>query len=180
MNRAGTAVLFLIVGILLLPITGWLYLRFGHAPVAVADPTFPFEEHLAQSTLHARIDRERPGNDPVPVNETTLQEGPTTYLHACSFCHGVPGTESSIGNNTFPGTPQFFRARPAGNHPPQDLARRAGSYHWYIDNGVRLTAMPSFRKVLSDREKWEAANLLANRESNLPDSVKKILSQPVN
>ena len=57
MNRAGTAALSLLAGILLLPITGWLYLRFGHAPVAVADPAFPFEEHLAQSTLHARIDR---------------------------------------------------------------------------------------------------------------------------
>jgi thiosulfate dehydrogenase len=181
MKRAGTAILFLFLGVVLTPATVWLYLHYGHPPVAVADPMFPFEETTARSTLRARIDHERPTSDPVPVNEATLQAGANTYIRACSFCHGVPGTESDIGNNTFPHTPQFFRARPASaaNRPPVDLARRAGGYHWYIENGVRLTAMPSYKKVLSDTEQWEVANLLAGRDNGLPDSVKKILATPL-
>jgi thiosulfate dehydrogenase len=181
MKRAGiVAILFLIIGILLVPACGWLYLHYGRPPVAVADPMFPFEETTARSTLRARIDRERPTSDPVQVNEATMQAGANTYMQACAFCHGVPGTESTIGNNTFPRTPQFFRARPAGNRPQADLTRRAGGYHWYIENGVRLTAMPSYKKTLTDTEQWEVANLLAGRENPLPDSVKKILATPLN
>jgi mono/diheme cytochrome c family protein len=180
MKRAGTAILFLIIGIVVVPACAWAYLQFGGPPVAVADPLLPFEETIAKSALHARIEHERPTHDPVPVNEATLKEGATVYMSACSFCHGVPGTESKIGTNTFPRTPQFFRPRPAGNRPPPDLARRAGGYHWYVEHGVRLTAMPSFTKTLTDTEQWEVSNLLAGRENPLPESVKKVLATPVN
>ena len=39
--------------------------------------------------------------------------------------------------------------------------------------------MPSYKKVLSDTEQWEVANLLAGRDNGLPDSVKKILATPL-
>jgi thiosulfate dehydrogenase len=184
MKRAGIAIVFLILGILLTPAVVWLYLHYGHPPVAVSDPMFPFEETTARSALRARIDRERPTSDPVPVNESTLQAGATTYMSACAFCHGAPGMESTVGNDTFPRTPQFFRARPAGsgggNRPAPDPTRRAAGYHWYVENGVRLTAMPSFKKTLTDTEQWEVANMLAGRDNGLPDSVKKILATPLN
>ena len=175
MKRAHIALLFLILGIVLVPAAGWLYLHFGRPPVAVADPMLPGEEEIARSTLLARVDAERPRNNPVPINEATLQEGASIYMSECAFCHGVPAIESQVGVNTFPKTPQFFRHHATGNRPP-DSANRAAAYHWFVENGVRLTAMPSFKHVLTDREQWEVANLLAVSETPLPESVKKVLA----
>lgn len=168
-------ILFFVFGVAVVPCAAYLYMQSGHPPVAVADPMFPMEEQMARSVLHARIERERPGSDPVPFNEPVLKQGAAVYMSECSFCHGTPSGESQIGVNTFPKTPQFFKAHPGGNRA-QDVARRAASFHWYIDNGVRLTAMPSYKNILADNDQWAVANLLANREQPLPESVTKILA----
>jgi thiosulfate dehydrogenase len=170
-------ILFFLLGIACVPAFGWLYLRFAHVPVAVSDPMFPMEESMARTALRARIDRERPHADPVSVDNASLTEGAYIYKNECAMCHGSPGNESKVGNNTFPRTPQFFRARPGGNRPQQDLTRRAASYHWYVENGVRLTAMPSYRHILSDKQQWEVSNFLANRDGQLPDNIRSILAQ---
>jgi len=47
-----------------------------------------------------------------------------------------------------------------------------------VDNGIRLTGMPSFNKTLSDTQRWQVSLLLANADKDLPDPVKKILTQP--
>jgi hypothetical protein len=39
-------------------VAGFLYLRYGHPPVAVADPPFPDEETIVHIPLDARINRD--------------------------------------------------------------------------------------------------------------------------
>src|SRR5690242_3687271 len=55
----------LIIGLLLLPALGYLYVRFGYAPVATAAPPLPFEKQLARMALHARIAAEAPTSAPM-------------------------------------------------------------------------------------------------------------------
>jgi thiosulfate dehydrogenase len=38
--------------------------------------------------------------------------------------------------------------------------------------------MPAYSKVLSDTEMWQVSLLLKNADKDLPDPVKKILTEP--
>ena len=48
----GRLLLGVVIGIILVPVAGWTYLKYGHPPVAVADKPFPFEVCYPRS--HAR------------------------------------------------------------------------------------------------------------------------------
>lgn len=175
MKRVTTSLVLFILGVATVPAVVYFYVSFGHPPVAVADPMFPGEEAMARSALHLRVQRERAAIDPAPFDEATLKQGASVYMSECSFCHGVPSGESQIGLHTFPKTPQLFKPRPLSSNPT-DATVRAASLHWFVDNGVRLTAMPSYKGILSDNDTWAVANLLAVRDKPLPESVKKVLA----
>jgi mono/diheme cytochrome c family protein len=51
----------------------------------------------------------------------------------------------------------------------------AGETYWKIANGIRLTGMPAFGKVLSDTEMWQVSLLLKNADKEMPDPVVKLL-----
>ena len=50
-----------VAGLLLLPLAGYLYLAFGHPPVATADKPLPLESRIVSIPLRAR------SIDPSPV-----------------------------------------------------------------------------------------------------------------
>ena len=50
-----------------------------------------------------------------------------------------------------------------------------GKTYWKVANGIRLTGMPAFGKVLSDTEMWQVSMLLKNADKEMPDPVMKIL-----
>ena len=52
----------------------------------------------------------------------------------------------------------------------------AGETYWKVSNGIRLTGMPSYNKVLSPIQMWQVSLLLANADKGLPDPVKAILT----
>ncbi len=65
----------------------------------------------------------------------------------CASCHGLDGrTPSEIGRGMYP------RASDLGSAPAQEWSDIEP--FWIIKNGVHLTGMPSFGKVLSDEEIW--------------------------
>jgi hypothetical protein len=51
-----------------------------------------------------------------------------------------------------------------------------GETHWKVENGIRLTGMPSFKKVLTDTEMWQVTLLLANADKPLPPAALDILN----
>jgi mono/diheme cytochrome c family protein len=53
--------------------------------------------------------------------------------------------------------------------------RGASGDFWRVKNGIRLTGMPSFEKVLTDDQMWQVVALIANRR-NLPPEVKAALA----
>ena len=58
------AILAFVLGLIILPVFGWLYFRFGYAPVATASSPMPFEKQLAHMALKQRIDKEAPKSSP--------------------------------------------------------------------------------------------------------------------
>ncbi len=176
MKKVAIAIVFLVLGILIVPLFAWVYLNYGHPPVAVADPSFPMEARIVSKPLSNRIKAEMPSSSPIPINDTTLATGAAIYVKQCSFCHGIPGTPSKIGAEMYPDAPQLWVKHHNGtvvgvSDDP------VGATYWRVKNGIRLTGMPSYVKLLTDTEMWEVSNLLSVADKPLPASVQQTLAQ---
>jgi thiosulfate dehydrogenase len=170
-------VLGLLIGLLLLPIGAVVYFHFGHPPVAVADSPFPLEGQIAHVALNARIDTQAPKSAPIEPSPDNLLAGAAVYRKECAACHGLNPAASSFGGNMFPEAPQLWQAHGHGvvgvsDDPP-------GETFWKVDNGIRLSGMPSYRKVLNPVQEWQVALLLANADKPLPPAVAYLLQQPL-
>ena len=174
LNRFAIALLFFVLGILAVPVAAFVYLGHGHPPVAVADPSFPAEAAIVHNPLQVRIHREMPGASPVPVNETTRTEGAAIYKQQCAFCHGLPNHPAAIADNVFPGAPQLWE-RHHGGAVVGVSDDPVGETYWKVKNGIRLSAMPSYVKLLSDNQMWAVSNLLAGADKPLPSNAEKLL-----
>ena len=167
----------LVIGALLIPIAAILYFHFGHPPVAVTDPAFPMEERIVQIPLNARIDAEAPKSAPIEPSAVNLQTGAAIYRQECAACHGLYLTDSSFGGSMYPDAPQLWR--PHGNGVVGVSDDPPGETFWKVDNGIRMSGMPSFRKVLNQTQEWQVTLLLANADKPLPPQVLSLLQQPL-
>lgn len=160
----------MILGWIVLPLIGLLYLRFAYVPVAVNGPAIPFEELLAGTAVQARIAREAPTKAALPPSEENLLAGAVIYRERCIECHGLPGSVPSMAaKGMYPPPPQFFERKVMGNDP-------VGQNYWIVANGIRLTGMPGYRQSLNDQQLWQVSQFLSNRAS-LPASVVNLLSR---
>ena len=161
-----------VIGLIVLPIFGWLYFRFGYAPVATASSPMPFEKQLAHSALKARIRKEAPKNSPLPPSDENYRAGARVYRSHCAVCHGLPGqAESTTSKGMYPKPPELFKDHGVTDDP-------AGETYWKIENGIRLTGMPAYTGSLSETEMWQVSLLLANADK-LPPPVREALEQPL-
>ncbi|HEX4773448.1 MAG TPA: cytochrome c [Bryobacteraceae bacterium] len=147
-----------LIGIVVLPAFGYLYFRFGYAPVATAASPFPFERSLAHMALNARIEKEAPKAVPIETSTENYQAGVTLYRTHCAFCHGLPGQAQSLtSKGMFPRPPQLFEGHGVTDDP-------AGETYWKIKNGIRLTGMPAYSGGLTEKEMWQLSIMLANAD----------------
>jgi mono/diheme cytochrome c family protein len=74
----------------------------------------------------------------------------------------------------YPDAPPLWEKHHSGNvvgvsdDPP-------GETYWKVANGIRLTGMPSYNKVLTDAQMWQVSLLLANADKPLPPAALDIL-----
>ncbi len=50
-----------------------------------------------------------------------------------------------------------------------------GESYWKVKNGIRLSGMPSYQKVLNDTEMWEVSNLVSVADKPLPQGAQAYL-----
>src|SRR5262249_8693214 len=142
------------------------------APAAATDPPLPFEQTLARGALSARIQREAPNRDVSGLPTAQLIAGAEVYQKDCAFCHGLPDQPDSVaGDGMFPQAPQLFIPDDGVTDAP------AGVTYWKVQNGIRLTGMPSFKATLTDQQMWNVTALLA-RADKLPPAVMDALKPP--
>ena len=54
-----------------------------------------------------------------------------------------------------------------------------GETYWKVANGIRLTGMPSYTKILNETQMWQVSVLLANADKPLPPQVMESLKKPL-
>jgi mono/diheme cytochrome c family protein len=166
-------VLGIVVTVGVIVVGGYLYLHYGHPPVAAADPAFPMEAQIVHVPLEARIQREIQ-QPPFPASEDAFESGATVYKNECAFCHGLPGQDSKFGNAMYPSAPQLFKKHKQGNVVGVS-DDEPGEIYWKVKNGIRLTGMPAYQHILDDSDMWDVSLLLKNADQQLPDPVTQIL-----
>jgi thiosulfate dehydrogenase len=166
----GRFLVGLVVGLVLMPIVVLAWFRFGHPPVAVADPPLPKEKLITSLPLQARIHSEMPATAPIPLNEDNLVAGAQIYRDQCAACHGFQSKPSSFGAHMFPAAPPLWQ-----KHRNNDVVGVSddpiGETFWKVANGIRLTGMPSYKNVLTDTQMWQVSLLLANADKPLPPAA---------
>jgi mono/diheme cytochrome c family protein len=162
-------VLGLIIGVIIVPLSVYLYFLTGMAPVATTAPPMPFEKMFARMALHARMNKEVPKTVPIPADDSNLMAGAQLYKENCAVCHGLPdGKETDIAKGMFPDPPKLMQGKGVTDDPP------AESY-WKVAGGIRMTGMPGFQKTLSNTQMWQVSLLVANADK-LPQAVKDSLA----
>jgi mono/diheme cytochrome c family protein len=112
---------------------------------------------------------------PIQADENAFDAGAEIYRDQCAACHGFHGKPSSFGGQMFPPAPQLWEKHSnssvvgVSDDPP-------GETYWKVANGIRLTGMPSFKKVLTDTEMWQVTLLMANADKPLPPAAVDIVS----
>src|SRR5208282_5734952 len=104
----GRIVFPIILGLALAPLAVMAWIRWGHPPVAVADKPLPFERQITSVPLNARIQRELPGNPPIPADEGNFVVGAQIYRDQCAACHGFYAKPSALAGHMFPSAPQLW------------------------------------------------------------------------
>ena len=165
-----------IFGIVLVPLAILAYLTYGNVPVAVSDPPLPHERQLVHLPLNSRIQKEMVGTHMEP-DQANLTAGARIYTERCAYCHGLHGKPTAIGDHMYPDAPALLEAHQSdpgvvgvSDDPP-------GETYWKVENGIRLTGMPSFKTQLSDSEMWQVTLFVANANKPMPPAVLDILNR---
>lgn len=174
MNSMGRILLGIILGLALAPLLVYGWFRYGHPPVAVADNPLPFERQITHVPLNARIDREMPKSVPIQADEPNLDAGAQIYNDECAACHGFNGKPSSFAKHMYPSAPQLWVKH--GNSSVVGVSDDPpGETFWKVNNGIRLTGMPSYHNVLSETQIWQVTLLLSNADKPLPPAALQLV-----
>jgi thiosulfate dehydrogenase len=162
----------LIVGLIAVPLLGGAYILCGFAPAAVTDKPFPLEAFVAGAALESRIHRSAPKGDLSSFTDVDLLAGAEVYRRGCG-CHGLPGQNPAQNPAErppamFPPPPQLFTPDGYVTDDP------VGVTYWKVKNGIRMTGMPSFAALFTERQMWQVAALLAKADKLPPEVVEKL------
>ena len=86
--------------------------------------------------------------NPLHSDPEVLSQGRQVYLQSCAVCHGSDGHgQTAVGQGMYP--PAMDLTSPHVQHwsDPQMF--------WIIENGVRMTGMPSWKETISADDGWK-------------------------
>ena len=91
--------------------------------------------------------------NPLPETDEVVSQGQEVFLGSCAQCHGPDARgDTSIGRNMYP--PAMDLSSPHVQHWSD------AELFWIIQNGVRLTGMPSWKSSISDNDTWKLARFI--------------------
>jgi mono/diheme cytochrome c family protein len=163
-----------LAGFLLVPLIAICWFSSLTLPVAVADKPLSIEPLITSRPLASRIKKEMPPKAPFEPDEESLTNGAQVYRDQCAVCHGFHGKPARIGNRLYPAAPPLWEKR-ANSAAIGVSGDPLGATYWKISNGVRLSAMPAYKGLLTGSQLWEVSQLLAGADKPLPPQVIDIL-----
>jgi mono/diheme cytochrome c family protein len=110
--------------------------------------------------------------NPLPETDEIVSQGQEVFLGSCAQCHGPEARgDTNIGRNMTP--------------PAMDLTSAHVQHwsdaelFWIIQNGVRLTGMPSWKSSISENDTWKLARFIHHLPSlNAASASTAVPSQP--
>lgn len=148
---AAGAASFFVGGI----IVAFLVIEFGWFDISAADAHMPIVRSFVHRVMIHGVGQ-RAADVPVPatVPAAFVANGVCEYQQHCQMCHGGPGVARDAWANGLNPTPPYLidsRAR----WTPQEL-------YWIVSKGVKMTAMPSWKMSMSDKQIWSVVAYLEN------------------
>jgi mono/diheme cytochrome c family protein len=119
-----------------------------------AKPPSREETRLANAAKDVVIPLEAGGmKNPLPESDEVVSQGQQVFLESCTVCHGPDGrAQTHLGQSMDP--------------PAMDLNSSHvqhwsdGELFWIVQNGVRLTGMPSWKSSISADDTWKLARFI--------------------
>ncbi|HXN52606.1 MAG TPA: c-type cytochrome [Candidatus Acidoferrum sp.] len=161
--------IFGIVTMILILALGLFYALLGFASMRADNPPSKMETTLATYAMDASVARAAPKlTNPITADETNLVAGARLYSAHCTLCHGDPAhPKSPLADSLNPRAPQFT----------DDMADMPESQNFYIlQHGIRWTAMPGWKNVLSEQQTWQLVTLLSHMH-DLPPAAKQVFAE---
>ncbi len=170
MSRLLWFVLGILFAIAVIVVGGYFFVTSGGVSMYTTAAPLPLEERVAHLAMHASFEKARDEKSPVPSNEESLVAGARVYMKACEGCHGLVDKSSPLVHAMFPHPPQLLNDEMVTDDP-------VGVTYSKVTNGIRLSGMPAFDKMLSPTERWQVSLLLAHAD-NVPRAAKQVLAAP--
>jgi thiosulfate dehydrogenase len=152
----ATAVVVLLLAV-------FCYVRLGFVDPRADVPIGSLESKIAMPALDAAVDRRAPDTkNPLQPTDENLTAGIKVYQTNCASCHGdIHQPHGALADGFYPRAPQFLEDAP-------DMPENQNFY--IIQHGVRLSGMPAWKQVLSEKETWQVTTLLSHLDK-LPPQV---------
>lgn len=171
----GRLIFGIVLGLVLAPCLVLAWFKWGNPPVAVTDKALPYERQIVSVPMHARIDREMTPTPPIMPDEANLVAGAQIYREDCASCHGLHARPSTYAAYMYPQAPQMWEKHHNGSVVGVS-DDPTGETYWKVANGIRLTGMPAFDKILTETQMWQVSVLLANADKPLPPAAVSVLN----
>jgi thiosulfate dehydrogenase len=161
--------IFGIVTMILILVLGLLFGLEGFVSMRADNPPSRIETILTGRAMDASIARAAPkATNPLTADEANLVLGARLYREHCSLCHGdLAHPKSFLADSLNPPPPQFTN----------DMADMPENQNFYIlEHGIRWTAMPSWKGILTDQQIWQLVTFLSHMHE-LPAAAKQVFTK---
>jgi thiosulfate dehydrogenase len=159
----GILTMIFILGVVL------IFALLGFVNMGADNPPSRLETAIAGRVSDASVARAASKiANPVAADETNLVAGARLYREHCTLCHGDPAhPKAPLSDALNPPAPQFMNDK-ADMPEHQNL--------FILQHGIRWTAMPGWKNVLSDQQLWQLVTLLSHM-SDLPPAAKQVFNE---
>jgi len=144
-----------------------LVLRNARGFSAREQPT-QIEALLARAARSAAIPAgARDRANPVPKTQATIDDARAHWADHCALCHGNDGAgDTQLGRHTYPPAPDM--------RLPATQRLSDGELFYFIQNGIRLSAMPAWGEATAHDEEssWKLVHFIRHL-SRLTDAEKR-------
>ena len=132
--------------------------RSGIAPVQADTAPSALEREFFTMAVRASVARRAAAElqTAAPADED-VQSGAEIYKAMCAQCHGqLNGKPNALGASFYPPAPQL---------PGHSTAYSDAEVFWIVKHGIRNTAMPAWRNLLSDDDIQKVAAFVKRLDS---------------
>ena len=119
---------------------------------------------LVRLSIPADADRQQ---NPFQADAETWRSAVAHYGDHCAVCHGRDGRgKTDLGQNMYPTVPDLADA---------SVQRKSdGALFYIIQNGVRWTGMPAWKREHSPEDTWRLVSLIRKMPSLTLEDIEKI------